>query len=174
MTIEGKLAMEIFNRFCHRSTISALEKDEKRKKLPGKGSGIPTRRNSISNFINENKRIAINMNIKENDEIPIHSQTLRVPRVCSPRPALKPEHRVEHPGRDLPRHGRFPVEKLRHLIKVEDVGLVARAVAFIALDINGDIADGAESRYEELSGVRVVQHHQPLFSLAVFQPEIRR
>lgn len=59
-----------------------------------------------------------------------------------------------------------------YLSEGEDIGLVASAIAFIAFDIDRDIANASETRDLELSPLGFVEKNQAPFAFAEFETEI--
>jgi len=62
---------------------------------------------------------------------------------------------------------------MSYLIEGEDIGLVAGAIALVAFDVAGDIADGSETWHRELSFLGVVEKNQTFFSFAELESEIK-
>lgn len=67
------------------------------KYTPCKGRRIPSGWNGITDFVGDNKRVSINMNIEEYDEVAIKSQVLDVCCILCPRTAVESKHSVEQP-----------------------------------------------------------------------------
>lgn len=59
-----------------------------------------------------------------------------------------------------------------YLIEGEDVGLVTRAIAFIAFDVSGNVFEAAEIWDGQFFGGGLVQDYESVVSFAVFEAEI--